>query len=97
MDHISILLIGKKQKKQQEILSICFLQAVIVTLNYKEIKKGLQRMTKIKPFIDKCNWEGINIPSGKDDWKKLEKNNVTIALKVLFAKKEKIYPAYFKT
>ena len=54
-------------------------------------------MTKIKLFKDKCDWEGINIPSGKDDWKKLEKNNVTIALKVLFAKKEKIYPAYFKT
>ena len=33
-------------------------------------------------------------PSEKDDWKKFEKNNVTIALNVLYAKKEKIYPAY---
>ena len=40
------------------------------------------------------NWEGINYPSEKDDWKKFEKNNVTIALNVLYAKKEKIYPAY---
>ena len=50
--------------------------------------------TKIKSFINKYNWEGINFPSEKDDWKKFEKNNVTIALNVLYAKKEKIYPAY---
>ena len=44
--------------------------------------------------MSKYNWEGINFPSEKDDWKKFEKNNVTIALNVLYAKKEKIYPAY---
>ena len=30
----------------------------------------------------------------KDDWKKCKKNNVAIALNVLYVKKEKIYPAY---
>ena len=40
-------------------------------------------------------WEGINFPSEKDDWKTYEKNNVTIALNVLYTKKEKIYPVYF--
>ena len=49
-------------------------------------------MTKIKLFIDKYNWERINYPSKKDDWKK--KNYPTIALNVLYAKKEKKYPAY---
>ena len=44
-------------------------------------------MTKIKLFIDKYNWERINYPSKKDDWKK--KNYPTIALNVLYAKKEK--------
>ena len=34
-------------------------------------------MTKIKPFISKYEWEGINFPSEKDDWKKIEKNNVS--------------------
>ena len=48
-------------------------------------------MTKIKPFISKYEWEGINFPSEKDDWKKIEKNNVTVTLNVLYAKKEKIY------
>ena len=39
--------------------------------------------------------EKISFPSGKDDWKKLERNNVTVALaNVLYVQKEKIYPAY---
>ena len=53
-------------------------------LKYKEIKRDPQRITKIKPFINKNNWEGINYPSEKDDWKKFEKNNVTIALNFLY-------------
>ena len=46
-------------------------------------KKDTQRLTKIKSYIDKCNWEGINYPSKNDDWKKFEKNNPGIALNVL--------------
>ena len=72
----------------------CFQYAVTVTLNHEEIKKDPHKITKIKPFIIKYNCEGINFPSGKDDWKALEKNNVTIALNVVYVKKEKIYPAY---
>ena len=37
--------------------------------------------------------EGIN-PSEKNDWKKFERNNVTLALNVFYAEKEKIYPVY---
>ena len=55
----------------------------------KNIKRDLQRITKIEPFINKYNWEGINAPSEKDDWKKCEKNDVAIALNVLYAKTEK--------
>ena len=33
--------------------------------------------------------------SEKLDWKKLEKNNRTIALNVFYTKKEKIYATYF--
>ena len=60
----------------------------------KKYKKNPQRITKIKPFINKYNWEGMDFPSEKDDWKKFEKNNLTIVLNVLYVKKEKIYPAY---
>ena len=39
--------------------------------------------------MEKYNWEGINFPSEKDDWKKFEKNNLTIALNILYTKKIK--------
>ena len=55
-------------------------------------QKKTQKVTKIKLFIYEYNWEGINVE--KDNWKKFEKNNLTIALNVLYAKKEKIYPPY---
>ena len=50
-------------------------------------KKRSTRITRIKPFINKYNWKVINFPSEKDNWKKFEKNNRTIALNVLYAKK----------
>ena len=79
--------INKKNNK-------CFQYAVTVAVNHKEIQKHAERITKIKPFINKYKWKGINFSSKKDDWKKFEKNNVTIAVNVLYAKKEKVYPDY---
>ena len=67
---------------------------VTVALNHEEIKKYPQIITKIKPFVNKYNWKGINFSSEKDHWKKIEKDNLTIALNVLYAKIEKVYPAY---
>ena len=58
-----------------------------VALNHEEIKKDLQRITKIKSFTNKYNLEGINFPSKKYDWKKFQKNNLTLALNVLYSKK----------
>ena len=72
----------------------CFQYAATFALNYEKIVKHAEKITRIKPFINKYNWKEINYPSKKDDWKKFKKNNVTIALNVLYAKKEKIYPAY---
>ena len=48
----------------------------------------------MKPFINKYNWEEINFPSSKDDWKKFEKNNLKIVANFLYDKRGKIYPAY---
>ena len=36
-------------------------------------------------------YEGIIYPSEKVDWKNIEKNNLTIALNVAYAEKEKVY------
>ena len=51
---------SKKYKKH-------FQYAVTVTLILGEIKKYLQRITKIKPFMNKYNWERKYVPSEKDD------------------------------
>ena len=78
----TINIINKKDKK-------CFQYTITVALNHEEIAEHSQRISKIKPFINKYNWKERNFLSEKDDWKKIEKNNVTIALNVLHAKKEK--------
>ena len=84
---VTINPINKKDNK-------CFQYAVTVALNHKEIEKHTERIKKFKPFINKYKWEGINFPSEKDNWKTFEKNNVTISVNLLYAKKEKIYSAY---
>ena len=45
----------------------CFQYALIVALNYQNIKKDPQRISKIKPFINQYDWKGINFPSHKED------------------------------
>ena len=57
----------------------------------KKILKVLQRIAKIKPFINKYNWDRTNFPSEKHDWKNFKKKNVTIALKKNFMLKKKKY------
>ena len=82
-----INLINKKDNK-------CFQCAVTVALNHEQIIKDLQRITRVKSFIDKYNWEQINYSSEKGALEKFEQNNVTIALNALYSEKEKIYPDY---
>ena len=74
----------------------CFQYAITVTLNHDKINKHHQRVSKIKPFIDKYNWNDIDFPSTSKDWKKFELNNELIALNILYVphKTRKIYLAY---
>ena len=54
----------------------CFQYTVTVALNYEEIKKYPQRITKItkkKPLINRYSWKGINDEPEKDDWKTTDK------------------------
>ena len=50
-----------------------FQYALIAALNHEQIKKNPQRITKIKPFIDQYNWEGVDFLSHKKDWSEFEK------------------------
>ena len=61
-----------------------FQNALDDPLNYQIIEKDLQRISKLKPYINKYNWEGINFPAGPKDWKKFERNNKAIALNISF-------------
>ena len=45
-----------------------FEYTVTVASNHEEIKKDPQKITNIKLFINKYNWEGINFLSEKDGW-----------------------------
>ena len=51
----------------------CFQYTVTIALNYEEIESHPERVSNIKTFINKYNWEGINYPSKIYDWKTFEK------------------------
>ena len=59
-----------------------FQHAITIALNYEEIGKNPERITKIKPLMNKFNWKDIDFTSHKNDWNEFEKNNKSIALNV---------------
>ena len=62
----------------------CFQYAATLALNFNNIDKDRQRISKIKPFINNYNWKDINFPAAKKDWNKFEINNQNIALNILY-------------
>ena len=73
----------------------CFQYAVTLALNLDRINGHPERISKIKPFIEKYNWKDIDFPSNSKDWKKFELNN-EIALNILYLphNTKKIHVAY---
>ena len=65
-----------------------FQNALDDTLNYQTIEYP-QGISKLKPDINKNNWEGINFPAGSKEWQKFEQNNDKVALDILYVKKYK--------
>ena len=61
----------------------CFQYAVTLALNLSSIDNHPERISKIKPFINKYNWKDIDFPAMSKDWKKFESNN-EIALNILY-------------
>ena len=62
----------------------CFQYAATLALNFNNIDKHHQRISKIKPFIDNYNWNDINFPAAKKDCNKFEVNNKNVALNILY-------------
>ena len=44
----------------------CFQYSGTVALNYEEIKRDPQRVSKVKPFMNKYNWNGMKYASEID-------------------------------
>ena len=64
----------------------CFQYSLTAALRYQNIKSRPEWVSNLKPFIDKYDWEGINFPPKQEkDWKKIESNNKSIGLNILFA------------
>ena len=62
----------------------CFQYAITVALNHDKINRDPQGISKIKPFIERYNWNGIEFPATSKDLKKFEQNNESNALNVLY-------------
>ena len=63
---------------------IIFSYAVTVALNHQTIANQPEKISQIKPHINKYNWKEIEFPSHQENWKKFEQNNKAIALDILF-------------
>ena len=61
----------------------CFQYAATLALNFDNINNHPEKLSKIRPFIDQCNWKDIDFPPTNKDWKKLELNN-KVALNILY-------------
>ena len=61
----------------------CFQYTVTLALNIDKINDHPERISKIKPFIEKYNWKDIDLPSTSKDWKKFKLNN-EVALNILY-------------
>ena len=55
---------------------------VTLALNLDNIDNHLERISKIKPFINQNNWKDIDFPATSIYWRKFELNN-EVALNVL--------------
>ena len=76
---------NKKATKNPENNDDSYFQyALTAALNYLNIKSHPERVLNLKPFIDQYDWKEINSPLHKEDRKKCESNNNSIALNILF-------------
>ena len=76
--------LGWLRGKKEAIINNDFQNALDDALNCQIIESNRQRISKLKPYINKYNWEVINFPAGSKEWRKFERNNDTIALNVLY-------------
>ena len=62
----------------------CLIYAIIALLNHHKIDNHPERISNLKPYINDYNCQGLEFPTQSRDWKKIEENNSSIALNILF-------------
>ncbi|XP_057310491.1 uncharacterized protein LOC130648455 [Hydractinia symbiolongicarpus] len=63
----------------------CLRWALIAVLHYEDIAKDPQRISKLRPYVDRYKWQGIEFPTSIKDIIKFKRNNPVIAVNVLYA------------
>ena len=78
--------LGWLRGKKETIISgdTDFEDALGDALNYQNIEKDPQRISKLKPYINKYNWEGIDFSAGPKEWKKIELNEIIRQLHLMY-------------
>ena len=71
----------------------CFKWAMIAALYHEEIGKDPQRLSRLRPFAERCDWEGLEFPVAINKISKFEKRNPEIAVNVLFVSGRSIFVA----
>ena len=61
-----------------------FKNALDDVLNCQTIKTNPEEISKLKPYINRYNWKGIELPVGPKDWIKFELNNKKMASNIFF-------------
>ena len=61
-----------------------FEDALDDSLNYQNIETHPKRISKLKPYSNKFNWEGIKLLTESEEWSKFERNDKKISLNVLY-------------
>ena len=61
----------------------CFMYALVAALNYDKIDNHPERVSNLRRYVKDYNWSDIYYPVNLKDWKKFEKNNKSMILKIL--------------
>ena len=62
----------------------CFQYSITAASNYPNIDHHSERISKLKPFINKYNWDNTDFPARHKDYSVFEKNNSDIAINILY-------------
>ncbi|XP_057316784.1 uncharacterized protein LOC130657804 [Hydractinia symbiolongicarpus] len=68
----------------------CFKWGIIASLYHTEIERDPQRISKLRPYVDLYNWQGIEFPTSIKSIYKFEDNNQGIAVNVLYVTGKRI-------